>query len=199
MVLADDAGNIADSLRGAAFSVTTVLTGTGYVTADFDLWNSFARVGLLALMFVGACAGSTAGGIKVVRIILLGKAGVQELDRQIRPSAVHVLRLGGKSFSEEVRRAILGFFLLYVFVYAVGALALAATGLDPITAISGAASTLNIVGPGLGEIGATDNFTAVPPGGRAISIVLMLTGRLEVFTVVALAAMLFGLRRAARA
>jgi trk system potassium uptake protein TrkH len=199
VVLADDAGNIADSLRGAAFSVTTVLTGTGYVTVDFDLWNSFARVGLLALMFVGACAGSTAGGIKVVRIILLGKAGVQELDRQIRPSAVHVLRLGGKSFSEEVRRAILGFFLLYVFVYAIGALALAATGLDPVTAISGASSTLNIVGPGLGEIGATDNFTAVPAGGRAISIVLMLTGRLEVFTVVALAAMLFGLRRAARA
>jgi trk system potassium uptake protein TrkH len=198
VALAGDAGNLAEALRGAAFSVTTVLTGTGYVTVDFDLWNSFARLSLLTLMFVGACAGSTAGGIKVVRVILLGKAAVQELDRQVRPSAVQVLRLGGKPFSEQVRRAILGFFLLYVFVYAVGALALAATGLDPITAISAASSTLNIVGPGLGEIGATDNFTAVPPSGRAIAIVLMLTGRLEVFTVVALLAMLFGLRRAAR-
>jgi trk system potassium uptake protein TrkH len=199
VALANDADNVAEALRGAAFSVTTVLTGTGYVTDDFDTWNSFARVGLLLLMFVGACAGSTAGGIKVVRIVLLGKAAVQELDRQVRPRAVTVLRLGGKSFSEEVRRAILGFFLLYVLVYAIGTLAFAATGLDPITAISAASSTLNIVGPGLGEIGATDNFTAVPPAGRAIAIVLMLTGRLEVFTVVVLLAMLFGLRRAARA
>ena len=199
VALANDADNVAEALRGAAFSVTTVLTGTGYVTDDFDAWNSFARIGLLLLMFVGACAGSTAGGIKVVRIVLLGKAAVQELDRQVRPNAVTVLRLGGKSFSEQVRRAILGFFLLYVFVYAIGALAFAATGLDPITAISAASSTLNIVGPGLGEIGATDNFTAVPPAGRAIAIVLMLTGRLEVFTVVVLIAMLFGLRRAARA
>jgi trk system potassium uptake protein TrkH len=136
--------------------------------------------------------------MKVIRVILLGKAATQELDRHLRPSAVQVLRLGGRPFSEVVRRAVLGFFLLYVFVYVVGSLAMAATGLDPLTAFSAASATLNIVGPGFGEVGAFENFTAVAPGGRAIGMLLMLIGRLEVFTVVALLAMLFGLRRAAR-
>jgi trk system potassium uptake protein TrkH len=195
LLIADDFTNFGDSLRGAAFSVTTVMTGTGFVTADFDSWNDFARVLLVFLMFTGACAGSTAGGIKVIRLSLLVKTANQELERQLRPTAVQVLRMGGRPFSEQVRRAVLGFFLLYVFVYVVGSLAMAATGVDPVTAISASATTINIVGPGLGEIGATDSFAGIPPAGRIVGALLMLIGRLEIFTVVALLAPIFRLRR----
>ena len=198
VVLANDVGGLADGLRQSAFSVTTIMTGTGYVTADFDGWNDFARVLIVTLMFSGACAGSTCGGIKVIRTALLLKSARQEINRQLQPNAVQVLRMGGKTFSEQVRRAVLGFFLLYVLVYAVGSLAMAATSVDPITAISASATTLNIVGPGLGEIGATDSFQAIPEGGRLVGALLMLTGRLEIFTVVALLAPIFRGRKQGR-
>ena len=183
------------SLRGSAFSVTSIMTSTGYTTADFDAWNQFARVAFLVLMSSGACAGSTVGGIKVIRTVLLAKAARQELDRQLQPRAVRVLRLGGHTYSEEVRRAVLGFFLVYVLVYVTGSLAMAMTGVDPVTAISATSSALNIIGPGLGEIGAHESWDAMPGFGRAVACVLMITGRLEVFTVVALLAAIFRLRR----
>ncbi len=195
LLIAGDVEGFAKTVREAAFSVTTVMTGTGYVTGDFDGWNDFARVLIVMMMFTGACAGSTCGGIKVIRVSLLFKTARQEIDRQLQPSAVQVLRMGGRPFSEQVRRAVLGFFLLYVLVYAIGSLAMAGTGVDPITAISGSATTLNIVGPGLGEIGATDSFTGIPEGGRLVGSALMLIGRLEVFTVVALLAPLFRNRK----
>ena len=195
LLIADDVVGLGTTVREAAFSVTTVMTGTGYVTGDFDSWNDFARVLIILLMFTGACAGSTCGGIKVIRVSLLFKTARQEIDRQLQPNAVQVLRMGGRPFSEQVRRAVLGFFLLYVIVYAFGSLAMASTGVDPITAVSGAATTLNIVGPGLGEIGATDSFTGIPPLGRIVGSILMLTGRLEVFTVVALLAPIFRNRK----
>jgi trk system potassium uptake protein len=195
VALADDAAGDLASLRESSFTVTSIMTTTGYTTADFDAWNDFARVALLVLMSVGACAGSTAGGIKVIRMVLLGKAAGQELDRQLQPTAVKVLRLGGHAYSEDVRRAVLGFFLIYVVVYVAGSLAMAAAGLDPLTAISSTSATLNVIGPGLGEVGATNNYEAVPPFARAVLPVLMIAGRLEVFTVVALLAALFRLRR----
>ena len=183
------------SLREAAFSVTSVVTTTGYTTADFDTWNQFARIVFLVLMFSGACAGSTAGGMKVIRSVLLAKSARQELDRQIQPRVVRVLRFGGHNYSEDVRRAILGFFLVYVIVLVSGTLAMAATEVDPVTAISAAASALNLIGPGLGEIGASDNWEALPDFGRVVASFLMIAGRLEVFTVVALLAAIFRLRR----
>jgi trk system potassium uptake protein len=191
VLIAGDVAGVGTTLREAAFSVTTVMTGTGYVTGDFDEWNTFARILILTLMFSGACAGSTCGGIKVIRVALLFKSARQEVERQLRPTAVQVLRMGGRPFSEQVRRAVLGFFLLYVLVYVVGSMAMAATGVDPVTAISASATTLNIVGPGLGEIGAQDSFAAIPPGGRLVGAALMLIGRLEIFTVVALLAPIF--------
>ena len=193
--LADDVSGAGQSLRGSTFSATSIMTTTGYTTVDFDAWNSFARVAILVLMSFGACAGSTAGGIKTIRLVLLGKSGRQELDRQLQPKAIKVLRFGGHNYSEDVRRAVLGFFLVYVLVYVTGTLAMAACGLDPVTSISAVAATLDMVGPGLGEVGATDNFEAVPPFGRAVLPMLMIAGRLEVFTVVALLAAIFRLRR----
>lgn len=195
VLLSDDvAGGFWDSLRESAFSVTTVMTGTGYVNSDYDEWNNFARVTFLFLMFTGACAGSTAGGMKVIRIALLLKTARQELERQLRPNQVQVLRMGGQTFSEQVRRAVLAFFLLYVIVFVAGAVVMGSTGVDMVTALSGAATTLNIVGPGLGEIGAFDSFGAIPEPGRFVGALLMITGRLEVFTVVALLAPIFRLR-----
>lgn len=195
VLLAADVEGFGTALRESAFSVTTVMTGTGYVTADFDEWNTFARVTMLTLMFFGACAGSSSGGMKVIRVLLLLKSARQEVERQITPTAVQVLRMGGRPFSEQVRTAVLGFFLLYVAVYAIGSLLMATTGVDPVTAISAAATSLNIVGPGLGEIGATESFAAIPTSGRLVSTILMLIGRLEVFTVVALLAPIFRIRR----
>lgn len=100
LVLSADGQGAADALRDSAFTVVSILTTTGYTTADFDQWPDFTRLMLLALMFIGGCAGSTAGGIKVIRIMLLGKAAAQELQRQLQPKAVQVLRIRGRVFSE---------------------------------------------------------------------------------------------------
>lgn len=186
LLLTDEASGFGGLFIDPLFSVTTVMTTTGFTTADFDEWNSFARSSVLLAMFLGACAGSTAGGIKIIRIMLLGRSALQELQRQVRPKVVQVLRIGRHVYKEEVRRAVLGFFLVYLLVYAVGVLGMAASGLDLVSAISAAASTLNMIGPGLGEVGAGENFEAMPDAARALSCFLMIAGRLEVFTVVAL-------------
>jgi trk system potassium uptake protein TrkH len=186
--LAGDATAFGQTVLDSVFSVTTIITTTGFTTADFDSWNSFARTTILVTMFIGACAGSTAGGIKVIRVMLLGKASFQELQRQIRPNAVRVLRIGRHVYREDVRRAVLGFFLIYMIVYAFGVLAMAAGGLDPLTAFSAASATLNMVGPGIAEVGALENYEVLSPFNRAVACFLMIAGRLEVFTVVALLA-----------
>ncbi len=195
LLLSDDVGELSEAARQAAFSVTSISTSTGYTTADFDGWNEFARLGLLTLMFVGACAGSTAGGMKVIRVLLLGRIAQQEISRQLQPAGVQVLRLGGRPFPEVLRAAVLSFALIYVIVFIIGCFAMAMTGVDLVTAIAATSATLNIIGPGLGDVGAVDNFTAIPDGGRVVAIALMLIGRLEVFTVVALLAAVFRLRR----
>ena len=114
LMIADDIGGFWESLRAGAFSATSIVTSTGFVTDDFDHFNDFARVALLLLMFVGGCAGSTAGGMKVIRVLLLAKTAGHEVQRQLRPTAVQVLRTRGRVYSEEVRRGVLGFFFIYV-------------------------------------------------------------------------------------
>ncbi len=196
--ISEDSTGLGRTALDSIFSVTTVITTTGYTTADFDAWNSFARTSILLIMFIGASAGSTAGGIKVIRVMLLGKAAFQELQRQIQPNVVRVLRIGKHVYREDVRRAVLGFFLIYLIVYAFGTLAMAAGGLDPLTALSAASATLNMVGPGIGEIGALESYQALSPFNRAVACVLMIAGRLEVFTVVALMAAAWDRMRAVR-
>jgi trk system potassium uptake protein len=196
LLVFDNVAAAGDALRQAAFSVTSLMTTTGYVTADFDKWNEFARSALILIMIIGACAGSTAGGIKVVRALLLAKSGWQEAKRQTEPRAVQVLRLGGTAFSEDLRRAVFSFFLVYSLIFVTGVLAFAACDLHPVTAISATAATLNVIGPGLGEIGATESYQAIPDFGRVAAIFLMLAGRLEIFTIIALLAA--GVRSLAR-
>lgn len=173
-------------LRDAAFSATSIMTSTGYTTADFDAWNDAARWILIMLMFVGGCAGSTSGGMKVIRIMLLAKTGSQEVQRQLRPRAVQVLRTRRRVFGEDIRRAVLGLFLLYMALTAATTFALLVFGLDLLSAATGAASAVNIVGPAFGELGAADNYTALPDAGRWLLSFVMLAGRLEIFTVLVL-------------
>lgn len=186
--LNDDADGFGATVIDSLFSVTTVLTTTGFTSADFDQWNTLARALILITMFLGACAGSTSGGMKIIRVLLLGKVFGQEIQRQLKPNAVQVLRVGRHVFRESVRQAVLGFFLVYILIYAAGVLVMAASGLDLESAASAAASTLNLIGPGLGEIGAAENFRAMSDPARVASCFLMIAGRLEVFTVVALLA-----------
>ena len=186
LLAAGDADGVGEALRSGSFTVVSITTTTGYTTADFDLWNDFARTALLALMFVGGCAGSTAGGLKVVRIMLLAQSAGQEIKRQLQPKSVQVLRIRRRVFSEEIRRNILGFFYIYMLVFAAATIALTAAGLDIVSAASGAAATLNVIGPGLGVIGAVENYEAVPSAALWVLDACMLIGRLEVFTVLVL-------------
>ena len=184
--LAGDSSTLGRGIRDSVFSVVTLMSTTGFTTADFDAWNEFARLLLLMLMVVGGSAGSTSGGMKVMRVILLAKIAWQELGRQTQPRRVQVLRLGGRPFPEDVRVALLGYFLLYAVVFAIGCIAFAAGGLGPASSLSATAATLSNVGPGLGDVGAIENFGALSESGRIVAIVLMLAGRLEIFTLFAL-------------
>jgi trk system potassium uptake protein TrkH len=186
LVLSQTRIGTADALRDSAFTVVSITTSSGFITADFDEWNNFGQLVMLMLMFVGGCAGSTAGGMKVIRVLLLGKAAAQEIEHQVRPTTVQVLRVGGRVYTEEVRKGVLAFFSLYVLIVAVGTVVMAGIGVDGTTAVSSVIASLNIIGPGLGEVGATENYTAIPSGGLWFLTALMLAGRLEVFTVLVL-------------
>jgi len=198
VALHDDVTGAGHVILESLFGVTTVLSSTGFTTEDFDDWNSLAKTLIFLATFVGACAGSTSGGIKIFRVVLLTKIFGQEITRQLKPTTVQVLRAGPHVFRESVRQAVLGFFLAYVLVFTLGTLAMAASGLDFVSAAGASASTLNLIGIGLGEIGVTDDYEAMTALAKVASCVLMIAGRLEIFTVVALLAALFdGLKNAA--
>jgi len=195
VLLTRDGERPARAVLDSAFAVATFITTTGYTTADFDAFGDFARLLLLGLTFVGACAGSTAGGLKVSRVMLLARTARQEVQRQFQPQAVQVLRLSGQIFSEDVRRTVLGLFVLWLAVWGLGVLALAASGAELVTAMSATCATLNLAGTGFGEVGSSENLGAISAPGRVVMTVLMLVGRLEVFTVVALLAPAFWRRQ----
>jgi len=171
------------AFREALFQVVSIQTTTGYVTADFDLWNTFAKVLLVLLMFVGGSAGSTGGGFKVARIMVLFESARHELTRQMHPQAVLPLKLGGRVVPESVRLNVLGYFVLYVGIYAVGTLLVAASNVDLVTAATSVAATLNNIGPGLGAVGASMNYAFFDPFAKIVLTALMVIGRLELFAI----------------
>src|SRR5215216_4782301 len=175
------------ALRDSAFSVVSVATTTGFVTADFDRWDTAAKVILVLLMFVGGCAGSTAGGIKVIRVIVIFRTIVQDIFRMVHPRAVTPLVVGGRMVPEGIRLAVLGLFAAWIAIF--GAASVLVALQDNLTLTSSAtavAATLNVIGPGLGQVGATESFKIVDPFGRVVLTVCMLLGRLELFTALAL-------------
>jgi trk system potassium uptake protein TrkH len=183
-------GTVYDSftkaLRYAAFQVTSIITTTGFVTADYDLWPSLSRELLLLCMFLGAMAGSTGGGMKTMRIILLVKHGYYEIFRIIHPHAITSVKLGGRPVAPEVLSSIWGFFLLFLGLFIVAALVMASLGLDMISALASVAASMGNIGPGLGLAGPTRNYFAIPFIGKWVLIFCMLLGRLEIYTVIVL-------------
>lgn len=177
---------IDQALRYAAFQVVTILTTTGYATADYELWPGTSQLILLFCMFVGGSAGSTGGGMKCLRIILVFKYCYRELFMLVHPHAVSRLKLGGKAVSEDVARSIMGFVALYLGLFAVATVLVAATGVDFTTAIGAVATTIGNTGPGFGMVGPTENFALIPEVGKWILIWCMLLGRLEIFTMIIL-------------
>jgi trk system potassium uptake protein TrkH len=190
LVTYDIYGSVYDSLtaafRYAAFQVTSIITTTGFVTADYDQWPSLSRNLLILCMFLGGMAGSTGGGMKTMRIMLLAKHAYQEIFRIIHPHAVTTVKLGGKAIPGDILSSIWGFFVLYLGIFVISALIMAALGLDLISAFSSVAACIFNVGPGLGSVGPVQNYLHVPFLGKWVLIFCMLLGRLEIYTVIVL-------------
>ncbi|MCJ7814871.1 MAG: TrkH family potassium uptake protein [Xanthomonadales bacterium] len=175
---------MAESFRYGAFQVISVMTTTGFTTAPFYAWGSFLPVLLILLAFIGGCAGSTAGGMKVIRVILLYRQSVREIQRLIHPHAVIPVKIGGIKTSDTVISAVWGFFFLYIASFAVMTILLTATGVDEETAYSSVAACLTNLGPALGNAG--PNYAGLNDVAKVILSVAMLLGRLEIYTLLVL-------------
>jgi len=176
--------SIAGAFRRAAFQVTSIITTTGFVTADYETWPALSQIILFLCMFIGAMAGSTGGAIKIMRIVLLAKYGFREIFRLVHPHAVKSIRLGGKPVPEEVLNSIGGFFILYMGLYVVAVLIMSFLGLDVMTSLGSVAATMGNVGPGFGLVVPVKNYFSVPDVGKWILSFCMLLGRLEIYTVI---------------
>ncbi len=190
LTLRNDEG-VLHALRLAAFQAVSILTSTGFGTADFLLWGFGAQLLMFALMFIGGCAGSTGGGMKVMRAVVLAKHGMREIRKHMHPNAIFNVRLSGHLVQDEVMMKILGFFLLYASVFMLVALAVAAMGLDAASAFGASIATLSNIGPGLGSVGPASTYADVPLAAKALLSFNMLVGRLEVYTVVILLTPMF--------
>lgn len=185
VLLADKSYNsIGTTLDQAIFQAVSISTTAGFATTDFASWPLFLPILLLFSAFIGGCAGSTGGGIKVIRILLMNLQGMRELKRLVHPKAIYSIRLGRKPVSERVMDAVWGFFAAYALVFVVIMLALMGSGMEEITAFSATAATLNNLGPGLGEVAL--HYGEIADSSKWLLIIAMLFGRLEVFTLLVL-------------
>ena len=173
-----------DAVLNGLFQAVSIATTTGFTTADYAAWPAALPVLLIFASFIGGCAGSTAGGIKVVRWLLIYKQGVREIVRLVHPSAEIPVKLGKKAVQYRVVDAVWGFFSVYVVVFSAMLVAMMATGLDQVTAFSAVAATLNNLGPGLGEV--SSGFMTLSDTAKWIAVAGMLLGRLEIFTLLVL-------------
>jgi trk system potassium uptake protein TrkH len=178
--------SLLEAFRYAAFQVSSIITTTGFVTADYDRWPSFSRYLLVLCMFLGGMAGSTGGGMKTMRIMLLAKHAYQEIFRIIHPHAVTTVKLGGKAVPGDILSSIWGFFVLYLGIFVISAMVMSSLGLDLVSAFSSVAACIFNVGPGLGSVGPVQNYLQVPFIGKWVLIFCMLLGRLEIYTVIVL-------------
>lgn len=196
-VSAGDFPGLGESIRFGLFQVISIITTTGFGTHDFDTWNSFGRGVLFLLMFVGGCAGSTGGGLKVIRHVLFLRILGLELERAYRPTVVRPLRLAGKPVDQDLRHTILLYFSLILFIFVASWMALVtlepdatwggqSAGNKLIDSASGIAATLNNIGPGLGTVGATQNYAHFSPISKLMFVWLMMIGRLEIYSILVL-------------
>jgi trk system potassium uptake protein TrkH len=177
---------IGEALRYGAFQVVSIVTTTGYATADYEQWPAMSRLILLLCMFLGASAGSTGGGMKCLRIMLCFKYCYKELFVLIHPRAVSHIKIGGKPVPDDVMRSVLGFMALYVGLFALCAVLLAGMGVDFVTSFGAVAATIGNIGPGFAMVGPVENYALIPTLGKWLLIWCMLLGRLEIYTVIIL-------------
>jgi trk system potassium uptake protein TrkH len=173
-----------EALRFGIFELVSIATTTGFATADFSLWPVFLPFLLFFLAFMGGCAGSTGGGLKVIRVLLIYKQGSRELKRLIHPNAIIPIRVGGKPIDDRVVEAVWGFFSVYLILYLIMTVLLLATGLDFVTAFSAVGACMNNLGPGLGDVSA--HYGEISDFAKWVLSFAMLLGRLEIFTLLVL-------------
>jgi trk system potassium uptake protein TrkH len=176
--------SLGQALRHSLFQVVSILTTTGFGTADYELWAPLAQILLLLCMVIGGSAGSTSGGVKIMRGILLIKQAQRELMRLVHPRAVVPVKLSRNIVSDEIVSGVVGFFLLYLALAVLSMCILAALGVDMITSIGAVIACISNIGPGLGQVGPTDNFGHLPALAKWILTFCMLLGRLEIYTVI---------------
>jgi len=177
---------VLQSLRHAAFQVASIITTTGFTTTDFDLWPDFSRAVLFVLMFVGACAGSTGGSVKVIRINLMFKYMKREVNRLIHPRAVTAVKIGNTPVQEEVLSGVMAFVMFYMIIFIVASLLLAVQGHDLVSSVAAVAATLGNIGPGFGMVGPATTYSALSGFSKLLLSFCMILGRLEIYTVIAL-------------
>ena len=176
-------GPFESAFRHGLFQVVAIITTTGFVSADFTVWTPFLTVMFFIMMFLGASAGSTAGGVKFMRHIIMIKNGFLEFKRSLHPNGIVPVRYNGKTVTRGIVFNIMAFFILYLIVFAIGSLVFSFMGIDFMTSIGAAASSLGNVGPAFGDLSPVNNYASLPPFGKWWSALLMLFGRLELFTV----------------
>lgn len=186
-----DYGSLGQTLRYASFQTVSIMTTTGYATADYELWAEHSQLILMVLMFFGGMIGSTAGGMKQVRVLLMLKQGYREIYQLIHPHAVTSLKLDGKTVSKELLGSIWGFLFLFLLICTIGMLLLSAFGVDMVTSATTVLSATSNVGPALGQAGPTDNYHGLPTPAKWVLMFCMLAGRLEIYTVVVLMVPIF--------
>ncbi len=174
--------NVAESIRQASFHVLSITSTSGFAAADYDQWPDLSRLILLLLMFIGACAGSTAGGIKIIRLLLVFKIIRKELYRLIHPRAVIATHIGDRAIPEETLSNTAGFLFLHLVIFLASTIILLAQGMDILSGVSSVATALNNVGPGFGQVGPARNFSSLSDLSKLLLSALMLLGRLEIYT-----------------
>ena len=187
LLLSNNEYNFLENLRISTFNVVSILSGTGYVTSDFSLWGKFPLIFFLFLMFIGGCAGSTTCGIKIFRFQILGHFILNQIKKLVYPHGIFSMKYNNEKISNSFVYSIIAFVFLYFFVFFILSTILSLNGLDFITAISGAASAISNVGPGLGDvIGPNGNYYNLPNFSKLSLSLGMLLGRLELFAVLVL-------------
>ena len=182
-------GSLEQTISDGLFQVVSIATTTGFTTTDYSVWPGALPVLLLFASFVGGCAGSTGGGMKVMRVLLLYRQGAREIKRLVHPNAEIPVKLGGKPVSARVIESVWGFFAVYVSVFALMMVILLFDGVDQVTAFSAIAATLNNLGPGLGDV--ASGFSSLSDLSKWVCVVAMLLGRLEIFTLMVIISPVF--------
>jgi trk system potassium uptake protein TrkH len=178
--------SVGESVRYASFQVSSVITTTGFATADFNLWPTFSKVILVGLMFVGASAGSTGGGIKCIRIILLAKIIRREIAKLNHPKAVQTVKINGRRVDEDTLSGVMAFFFFWMLVIAVSVLIVSLDGKDIVTSVTAVIASISNIGPGLGAVGPMGNYAGLSALSKGVLSICMLVGRLEIYPIMLL-------------